>query len=277
LTVEQMRADLEAARRQLPVRHPNLFAAIPQAEFEEGVQRLDRDLPGLRPDQFYARLAGLIGLARDAHTSLTLAGPEAEALGFVPAGIAFRSFPEGLFVVAARDRQWHRGRVVAVGGQPIEEALPRLRALIPADNPFWHEARVPDYLRNLGVLRGLDLALANGPAVFRLRLEDGREIDAAAGPDAGPLPVAIGPDRGPVPAWLTRRGENYWSEYWPVTRTLYFQYGACSEQEGRPFARFASDTIALLDANPRRPAGDRPPREWRRQRESVGPAVRRDL
>jgi hypothetical protein len=82
--------ELSYLAAELPRVHSNLFAVTPRAEFDDAVTALPADLPGLTQEQFYVRLAGLVALGRDGHTSLSLSSAPMRTYGFVPVAISFR-------------------------------------------------------------------------------------------------------------------------------------------------------------------------------------------
>lgn len=239
------RADLQTVARELPARHPNLFFARSRSDWQAEIDRLDTDLPNLPREQFLVRLASLIAGQRDAHTSLILTGLS----GFPNLPIEFRVFSDGIYVTAAPPGRPEvlRARLLGIADADVNGLLSRFRTVISSENDFWFRDRMPSYLRNLGVLRGL--ALAGATASFRLQLESGTETILTLGDPGNPVP-ALAPGDGFLPSLARRPGENYWFEYLAAERVLYFRYAACSEQPSRPFAPFADEMLQVLDRNP---------------------------
>src|SRR5690242_3017854 len=92
------RQDLDTLATQLPRVHPNLFYDSPRSVFDQAVTALRNEIPSLSDTAVMIRMAGIVALAHDGHTNLSLTQrPSA----FAPLPLQFRWFEDGLFVTAA--------------------------------------------------------------------------------------------------------------------------------------------------------------------------------
>lgn len=244
--------DLAFVGGELPRLHPDFFRNVARDEFEAGVRQLEGDAPRLAPEEFYTRLSALIALARDGHTNIHLdtESPQARAAGFSALPIEFRWFADGIFVTAAERSELLRARLIHVGGTPVDEAMERIRAVVPHENRYWFQFRAVSYLRNAGVLRGLGLAPRDGPARLGLRLETGEETAVELLPAKSDLLPSVNRNEGYIPAWMRKPDEAYWSEYFPQARTVYIRWLQFRPMSSRPVEEFAAGTAALIDGNP---------------------------
>lgn len=78
-SVEHWRSDIGAFRKVAPTIHKNIFHTIPQREFDELLDNLERDLPRLGRDETIVRFAEIVARLGDGHSYVDLA---AEPVGF---------------------------------------------------------------------------------------------------------------------------------------------------------------------------------------------------
>ena len=252
LTQEQLRADLQYVVKWLPSVHPNLFFSTPSTDFFAAAAQLDADIPGLSTEQFYTRLGALVAMINDSHTRLVLENSTAAALGFVRLPIEFQSLDDGLFVVSAPAAQafLNGARLIRVGGLAAEDVVTRLQPEVAHTNVSGLRFGVASILSNGGVLRGIGAAPAEGPVSFGFQLGAGAPVTVQIAADNSGLTPALRASDGYLPPLADHAGDNYWSEYWALARTVYVRYAQCVEMPARSSSAFAADTLALIDRNP---------------------------
>jgi len=152
-------SDLDYLLGQIETTHPQPWHGIARDEWVAHMRQLQADLPGLTPEQAYARLCALVA-------SLSHEGRDGHQFVIVPdnqerPALPFRTyeFAEGVFVTAAMPgyEELVGRRITAFDGKPIDEVLAALEPLVPRDGP----ATVPGFrtifLLRTSVLRGLGL------------------------------------------------------------------------------------------------------------------------
>src|SRR5580700_4505292 len=120
-TLDQQRlADVQYIAGQLPALHPTFFFQLKQSDFNTAVQTLSVQIPNLTDAEFEVRLAQLVAMAGDPHTSLVLSGPAFP--------LAFRPLDDGIFVTGAPPEysQALGTQLVAVGNTDIATVLTQL-------------------------------------------------------------------------------------------------------------------------------------------------------
>ena len=252
LTPEQRLSDLRQVVETLPRVNPGVYAVQPQAQFQAAAASLEAENSRLSTVEFYTRLAALVASVGDSHTILTVTSNPGVSLGFGILPLRLRWFTDGVFVtVAPANRQRLLGAAVeAVNGIPIADAIARLKPLVAHENEFWLRARMPTILINDGFLRGIGLVAGADPVRFTLRLASGETVTEEFRLESTTLVSALDANSGFVPTNTRNGALNYWSQYNSASRSLYIRYRACQEQSARPFAQFAAETLAVLDANP---------------------------
>jgi uncharacterized protein (TIGR03437 family) len=242
--------DLNYVATQVPKLHLNFFFQLNQADFNNAVQALQGQIPTLSDAEFYVRLAQLVALAGDEHTTLYLDG--ASGAGFLQFPLSFRWLDDGVIVTgAAAEYSKALGtRLVRIGDTSIDDVTQQLATVIPHANLQWVHHRAESYLRGQQVLQGLGILPATPTSSLTFRTLAGDEFALDVGATAEPLVSAPAPDQGPLPLYLQNSNQNYWFTYSAPLRLLYFKYNVCAEMPGNPFSAFASSLLDALDANP---------------------------
>ena len=242
---QQFSQDLQTVVTQLPKLHVDLFFQTPQSDFNTAAQQLQADIPKLSQYQFYTRLAKLVAMARDGHTFLYLSA----AAGFIQLSITLQHFSDGYFVTSApADRvSLNRAKLIAVGNTLIDQVLTALEPVIAHENEYWLQDLAAQSLANIGVMRGLGFLPDSGPAMYTFRLDSGEQVSVDLS-TAGPVQVrALDSPAGYVPPLATST-ENYWSVYWPQSKSVYVRIASFHASDGG--LQIAAQTLAFLDCNP---------------------------
>ena len=133
---ENWREDLGNIRNTLPSVHANLYFQTSQNSFQSAGATLDAEIPQLSDRQIIVRMAELIAMAGDAHTSLSLS---ANPTNFRIYPIRVQWFDDGLFVIAALPGSQRAigKKVVSIDGRGIDDVYARIGQTISAENDPW--------------------------------------------------------------------------------------------------------------------------------------------
>lgn len=239
------RADLKTFATELPARHKNLYFKVTETELEAAVDALDARLPTLRQSQAMVGIMRLAAMIGDGHTGAWWES----RLPRMRTPLQLFVFSDGVFVTdAPADHAWAiGGKLVAVGGRPIDPVIATLTEAISHDNDAQVHAQLPDRLTDPMHLDGFDLADEEGRIAYRIGLADGTTRDLVLGPAPWRAQAPAGKD---VP--LGRRGRHlaYWNDYVADQKLLYFQYNACVDHPDSPLARLIAGTLGFIDQNP---------------------------
>ncbi|HEY6140427.1 MAG TPA: hypothetical protein VI670_21945 [Thermoanaerobaculia bacterium] len=255
------RADLHHLATELPKAHKDAFHTMSRADFDAAVAALDARIPSLDRGAIIVELARLLAMVGDGHTGLAdFFSSDTIGFGYYP--LALYLFDDGLYVYAAAPAYASiaGGRVTEIGGAPVNDALERLRPLIPRDNEWGFKDRVAAYAVTPEVLRAVGLADEALRARFTVE-KDGHTVSATIEPRHDARPRGLGrslrvPDgwtaatRETTPRWLRNTGDYYWLEYLPASKTLYVQFNEVANKEGEPLRQFA-ERVAAESAQPR--------------------------
>lgn len=227
-------ADVRAFATLVEQRHPDPFHTLPRARFAAARDTLAGRAGELEPD---ALLVGLMRFAvllgpRDGHTGIFPLDPSHERpMHLFP--LRLYDFPDGVHVVGqvGARRDLVGKRLVAVAGVPVEEALARVRPLVPRDNEHSLRARAVQWLVTAEVLHGLGLTDERLSA--RFTFADGSEVELAAVPakrwsgafaDLFHPMIPQGLPRRDAPPFLRNRNKSTWLRILGGGRSVYLAY-----------------------------------------------------
>jgi hypothetical protein len=221
-------ADLERVDKLVRANHPDPFAINPESAWVAKLAELNRTLPTATPDEQTVQLAGLTGLL-DTHTCLC-----ADA-HIYPAWM-YR-FPEGWFVVRAKDESLMGARLTAIGGTPVEQVEAALRPLVPSDNESGELIGLQDVLSTMEFLHGLGIVDDPARPQFHFAKRDGSTITVDLVPEDNGSPWTgglIGYLLGDANDAVKRRVEPVWTRLDAPTKTFVLSYNDYTENDLPP-------------------------------------------
>lgn len=262
------REDLRVLVSELERLHPDPWHRTPEARFDSAVAALDAEIPSLAAHEIVVGFARLLALVGDGHTSLPL---------YMARGVDFHVLPyrlgvyeDGVWVEAAdrRHAALVGGRVVAIGGVGIDEALARVTPLVSRDNDNWIAAVAPNLLDRIEVLHALGMAGGLDGVDLTVAL-DGRRRTERVVPFPEPPPTSFGLPFLPlhtddwvdardgagaaIPLHQRRFDDLYFWEYVPEHDLLYVKWDQVQNRESGPTA-LETFREAMAFARERRPA-----------------------
>jgi hypothetical protein len=230
--VEKWQADLRYFGTEAPKTHKDLYHSIARGEFEQRLQRLVADVPGMTREQVIAGLARLVAAIGDGHTYLILWSPE---VGFRTVPARFYLFKDGLYVISARKdlARIVGGKLTRIGDRSAQEVIAAVSELVSRDNDSGLREFVPMFLGTPEVLEALGI-VSSSERIPVVVTKDGSEVRAELPAEAGAatrrmswVPEAGWVDaRKSTPLWLTHPDVNFWNQFIPETKTMYVQYNA---------------------------------------------------
>lgn len=264
--VEQWREDLRYLAAELPKRHKNLFHTMTREQFDAAVRELDAKLPSLTDNQAAMELGRLVSMIGDGHTRL---------IPLFEPSLKFRLFPlktywfkEGIFVQAA-DKTYADavgGRVVAIGGVPVEQVVAKLAPYIPKENEMGLRNVVTLYMNSPEVLQAVGLISDPEKVTFSVEKNGIRKsfdispkgfatdlIDKPVGTDW--IDARAG-STNPTPLWMKGGRPGYWGEsggfgfeYLKESRLLYVQLNQVLDKQDKTLAAFMQEVETFAKTN----------------------------
>lgn len=227
-SAESWAADLAKIDEQVRIHHPNPFAINPESAWVAKLAELAKTLPGATTDEQTAQLASLSGLL-DSHSCLC--GP-----GHVYPAWMYR-FPEGWFVVRAKDASLIGSQLTAVNGTPMGRVESELRPLVASDNESGEILGLQDVLSTMEFLHGLRIVADPSKPGFAFKKPDGSTVTVDLTPEppesawtAGLIGYLLG-DRDEA---VARRAEPVWTRLDKPSKTFVLSYNDYTENDLPP-------------------------------------------
>ena len=248
---QQFRDDLHYLATELPKRHVNAFHQTSAAQFNASVSALDADIPQLGDTEVMVRMAQIVALIGESHTSLPL--PQGRTpFRWYP--FTFFGFEDGWRVNAVRSdlAQLLGCKIIQIGDTPIEDAIAKVASAISHENDQWVKYQFPSYamwadvLKTVGIVDNLDSARWT----FENFAGERFSLDIATIPQGSVSGIGLPDGQGFKALYQQNTTQNYWYTYLGSTRTLYFAYNSCADSATRPFRAFTQEMLGIFDTNP---------------------------
>lgn len=247
---DEWREDLARLVEFIGEAHPMPYVKTSEADFEAAVADLDARLPELSDQQTFFEMMRIVAMI-DGHSHISMDLQEYATFDTYP--IRLYPFSDGVFVTDAHAPYQDAvgGRVVSIGGTPIDEVLAQVSEYAPHDNAYsasliapWFTL-YPELLLHLGIIDDAAapefvIEMADGTTTTLNPQAVAREAYSEGWLDAYSTPMGL-PQR-PDALYLMHRAEDvFWHEYLADEQVLYIQYNGV--QTITPQAREALEQV----------------------------------
>lgn len=224
--------------------HADAFHHSQRAAFELATQALVAEAGELSDQALVLGMARVLALLGDGAAEVELG-----AARFPSLPIELVSLSDGLFLVAVPVGQSAAlgGRLVGVGGVPVEQALQRLGEVISHENDYGLGARAAELLRLPGALHALELSDSVDRARLEFETAAGTQVLALALGTEGQKATLVRLERAAEVLTAKNRERYYWHQFLPAQGAMYWQVNRCEEDPKRPFGDYARQFLAELD------------------------------
>jgi tetratricopeptide (TPR) repeat protein len=261
---EGWRYDLWFLARELKRIHFDPFKNMARDEFESYVKKLHDDIPKLTDPQIEIGLMKLARRMGDGHTLIRPASIQLSERMLADRGVADRKvapielylFTEGLFITAAAPKYADivGAQVKLIGDHTIEKVMETLDQVISQDNKMWPKNVGPAMIRNPRMLYGLGLIPEPDKMAITIRDGEGKPrtvmLAAEQVDSTDDWPTARQGAAAAEPLYLKNRKANYWFEYLPDSKTVYFQYNAVVQDQKEILPEFCARMFKFINENP---------------------------
>jgi hypothetical protein len=188
--------DLSWLVDELERSHPSPFHAVDRETFVAALEDLETRLPELTAEEALVetmRVWAMLSRERDGH-QFALA-QDAHAGDVLP--IRLYEFAEGVHITDALPphEDLIGARIVALGGEPMDDVLAAVEPLVPRDGPQTVRAHRPILLLEVDVLRGLGI-VGDGTVALEVEAPDGQRRTAELTPVSADEHAAFAPQFG---------------------------------------------------------------------------------
>ena len=250
LTATQWIEDIDYLNENLPKFHRNLFHDLKEEDFNKEIQNLKNNLSELNDDEITIRLAQIIAMVGDAHTSLHL--------DFIQNTYPIRLewFEDDLRVIGTTilNQNLLGKKLVSINGFPVSVILEKIKSFISYENDQWLKVNNVEYIVMPEILKFLNY-INQDTAEFIFNDDNGNIIKQTLIPQVLNKNYII-PIKNTLaikPISLQQfNGENpfnnryYWSTYVEDDKLIYFQYNKCIDYN---FDDFSNGLIEQIRQN----------------------------
>ena len=243
-------ADIDFLETTIRATHPEPLRKRAREEWAPRIAALRERAGELSDARFYFELSSLLALLQDGHTRI-LPPIDGDASRWYP--IRFECFDDGVHVLAA-DTKYEAlvgGRVVELGGRPIDEVLAAAAPASPGDNPLGGQSILERLLDSPSLHEALGLG-AGGASRISVERPGGERRDAdLALPEPGPPPFA----GAWPPNWVHAESKPllrdrdpdrpYFLEYLEPQRALYVRIRRIEQDDKERIVPFCKRMLAL--------------------------------
>ena len=234
-----------------------VYRALSQKDFDDSVRKLNDAVPKLSDGQIVVGMMRLLKSVGDGHTGILR--PPAQADYALALPLQFYLFKEGLFIIGAdpRYKDLLGAQVVRFGGRSIEDVMSALDPVISRDNDLWPTQVAPYRMRSLPLLNALgvtsdihkislDIVDASGNRRAAIVEADANNPDIWNQFPASWLTYAqtLG---APLPLYLKNTTSNYWFEYDPASKVVYFQFNRVLNDANESLAAFSDRLYRFIN------------------------------
>ncbi|HEV7860722.1 MAG TPA: tetratricopeptide repeat protein [Pyrinomonadaceae bacterium] len=228
-------------------------------DFETEAKNLNDAIPKLTDMQIVVGMMKLMRKVGDGHTGIIGSTERAEFLQSLP--LQFYLFKEGLYIISAdpKYRDLLGAQVLRFGDRTVDEVMQALDPLMSRDNEIWPSQVGPYRMRNLSLLNALGLIPDAQKVQLTIRDGEGKTRAVTLQTDTSEpniwntlpnpktwinLPQTA---PGPIPLYLKDMGTNYWFEYLPDSKMVYFQYNKVINGPQESLAQFTERLFKFIN------------------------------
>jgi hypothetical protein len=249
MTTEKWVEDLQYFEATLLKKHVKPFHTVSQEKFQEAIKLLEDDILKLSNDQIMIEFVKLAAMIRDGHTQVELEIQERYPIGLY-------SYHGKLYVISTSKEYSNilGYELIKVNNTPIENAIDMVTPLIDRDNEMEIPRQAPGLLSLPVVLQTTGIVSDPEKATFHFKHQNGEikkvELTAYKSNESPEYVRANNLPEDQKPLYLQKSGTDYWYQYLPENKVVYFNFDRVNNQKGRPrIKKFSKEMIAFIQDN----------------------------
>jgi hypothetical protein len=253
------RADLSLLAREVKRKGygEGIYRALSKQDFDASVRKLNDAIPKLSDGQIVVEIMKLLRQVGDGHTGLLRPPAQAEYLLALP--LQFYLFKEGLFIIGAdpKYKELLGAQVLRFGDHSVDEVMRALDPVINRDNEIWPTQVGPYRMRSLPLLAALGVVSDIHRVSLTIAGTDGKQRAVTVETDSNNPDIwndfpktwltyaqSLGTR---LPLYLKNTVSNYWFEYDPASKVVYFQFNRVLNDPGESLAAFSERLFRFIN------------------------------
>ncbi len=232
---------------------------VSKEDFNTAVKTLSEQVPAFTDAQMVVEIMKLMRTLGDGHTGLL--GPPEKPEYALALPLQFYFFQEGLFIIASdpKYKDLLGAQVLRLGEHTVEEVMNSLNKVISRDNEMWPRQLGAYHMRSLPLLSGLGLVSDIRKTELSIRDVTGKDRVVTVEADST-HPTSVIWNEFPadwityaqslgtqMPLYLKNTKSNYWFEYLPDAKLVYFQYNRVINDKQETLTMFAERLFKFID------------------------------
>lgn len=223
------KSDIEYLKKELPLRHKDLFFLMPKSDYDKRLDYLSSHLTELSDFEVAIKLQQLIAKMGDSHTST---GYAKFIYSELTLPLKMYWFSDGIYVMqTTKDYERLLGtRIVKINGFGIQSIADSLSTLLTVDNQALIKSNIPNLIPSIQLLGYFGFSKGN---VIKVEAESEQgqtiEYEIKAGKINRNDIINFKPDSVAF-CWLNQR-QFFIDKYFEKEAIYYIQYNKCSGKE----------------------------------------------
>lgn len=260
LTAADWQADLRFLQQTVHKDYSFLFKKITDKDFDAAVEKLHQAMPAMQEHERIAGLGRIVSLFKYGHTAL---GWRISPFKYHVAPVNFYWFSDGLYAEGA-DKKYANivgAKLLKVEGMPVQEALEKIKPLVPSENDQYFKAYGLDFLAIPEALHAQGITKQLKATVSFTFEKDGKVFEQSLeGIEGFHLPRDYGfaktggdwlsmRDAASIPRYLKNLEKNYYYEYIADKKTVYVRQSQVLDDKDETIAAFYKKVFEFIDKN----------------------------
>jgi len=245
-TIKSIPGDIDRICELILNNHPNPFSKISRDDFLLLISELKENTQNMSTNKLKIRLAQIISLIGDSHTSITV-----PVDGLFP--ISFYWFDDGIYVMGIyKDKSEYLGyKLNAINNIPINEVIDSIATIVSHENKSLLKHLLPNLLVQLNVLNGFGLTKNSTECTYQLTSASGEIVEfQTKAINLSELRSFFNQMR-----WVQQKkmplskknNSSYWYEIIDNNH-IYIEYSRCIDMPDYPFEKFSSKIESVCDS-----------------------------
>ncbi len=260
LTIEDWQSDLRFFQQTVHKDYDFLFKKTTAKDFDAAVEKLYKEIPGMKEHERIAGLLRIVAMFKYGHTRLGLAESQFK-FHIVP--VNFHFFSDGLYVEGA-DKKYASitgAKVIKVEGVAVSDALKSVKLLFPTENDQFFKAYGLDYIAYPEALHAQGVTKELKKSVTYTFEKNGKTFEQTIpAVESFRFPRNYGVVK-PTTDWISARDsgnpahylknldKNYYYEYLPEKKTMYVRQSQVENDPQESIAEFYKKVFAFIKNN----------------------------
>lgn len=260
LTTAYWQSDLRFLQQTVHKDYAFLFKKVTADEFDAAVEKLYKAMPAMQEHERIAGLARIVSLFKYGHTAL---GWRMSPYQYHVAPVNFYWFSDGLYAEGA-DKKYAAivgAKLIKVEGMPVQQALEKIKPLVPSENDQYFKAYGLDFLAIPEALHAQGITKQLQSSVTYTFEKNGKTFEQSVdGIEGFHLPRDYGfakaggdwlsmRDQAATPYYLKNIEKNYYYEYIADKKTVYVRQSQVLDDNTETIAAFYKKVFDFIDKN----------------------------